>query len=105
MAENLLGQALWIILVLFVAIFYGVVIALKIVPTPAAATLLTVRGGDIHIKRGKLKPQAMQFVTDILAEAGVTKGFIAINSGNRVTFSRHIPPTIHQRLRNVLLNP
>jgi len=74
------------------------------VPPPNASTLLHVRQGAIRVKRGTLKPHAKEHVSEILSEAGVSRGFIAVTSGNRVAFSRHIPASVHQKLRNVLLN-
>jgi len=47
----------------------------------------------------------MNSLFDILQEAQVKSGFIAITSEARVKFSRNIPEAIHQQLRNVLLNP
>ena len=81
----------------FAAVWYGVV------PPPYASTLLRVQDGTIRVTKGQVKPFAREHVREILAEAGVARGFIAITN-NRVIFSRHIPAAVRQRLRNVLLN-
>lgn len=76
----------------------------RFVPPPHASTLLQIRAGSVSTTRGSLRPHAREHVTEILSEVKVSRGFIAITSGNRVIFSRHIPTSVHQRLRNVLLN-
>jgi hypothetical protein len=69
-----------------------------------AAMLIRVRSGQLHLARGSLQSHAREHVADILREAGISRGFIAVTSANRVVFSRTIPGHLHQRLRNVLLN-
>jgi hypothetical protein len=70
---------------------------------PGATTVVRIRAGDIRVERGQVKSMALEHVTDLLKEAGVTKGFIAL-SERRVSFSRSIPSQVRQRLRNVMLN-
>ena len=77
---------------------------LGFLPPPHATTLIRISGGQLYVTRGGLKAHAKQDVSEILRDAGVSHGFIAIARRNRVTFSRRIPTTVHQRLRNVLLN-
>jgi hypothetical protein len=74
------------------------------VPPPHAAILIRIRGGELHVSRGRVRAQTREFVLDILSQAAVTNGFIAVTPGNWVVFSRQIPRAVHQRLRNVLLN-
>jgi hypothetical protein len=95
---------MWLIPILCLAALAFAAVWLGFVPPPHASTLLRIRAGAIRTTRGSLKPHAREHVTEILTGAGVSKGFIAITPGNRVSFSRHIPGAIHQRLRNVLLN-
>ena len=92
-----------IIVLCLAAVAFGAVV-LGFVPPPNARTLVRMNGGSIRVVRGSLRSHARDHVSDILTDAKVSKGFIAITSGNRVTFSRTIPSAIHQRLRNVLLN-
>jgi hypothetical protein len=87
-----------LVVLVFAAICFG------FVPPPHANMLLRIRAGAIRATRGSLKPYAREHVTEILSEARVSSGFIAITPGNHVVFSRQIPTTVHQRLRNVLLN-
>lgn len=44
-------------------------------------------------------------MAEILDRAGVKNGFVALMPNARVKFSYQIPKAIHQRLRNVVLNP
>ena len=71
---------------------------------PHASIIIRVHSGGLRVTRGKLRPHARNDVADILSEAGIVRGFIAITPDQRVSFSRHIPSPIHQRLRNVLVN-
>ena len=91
-------------IVLLLLVAFGS-IGLGFVPPPTAGTLIYIRGDSLRISRGNLQPHVKENVCDILRDAKVTKGFIAITSGNRLMFSRRIPCQIHQRLRNVILNP
>jgi len=78
--------------------------ALGFVPSPMAETVVRLRGGKISMKRGTLRSQVRDDLAEVLTSAGVADGFICINGGGRVSFSRSIPSALHQRLRNVLLN-
>ena len=71
---------------------------------PHATTLVRIRDGKLRIRRGNMLPYAKGQVADVLREAGVSSCFIAVVPGNRVVFSRAIPSTVHQRLRNIILN-
>lgn len=69
-----------------------------------STTLLRISGGKLIIRRGRLQADARNHVSDMLRDAGVCRGFVAITSRNRIVFSRSIPSSLHQRLRNVLIN-
>lgn len=74
------------------------------IPPPHATTLIRIRDGTVSIRRGRVQSHAREHIADILRDAGVSTGYIAITPENWVAFSRRIPPGLHQRLRNVLLN-
>ena len=95
---------MWLIPIVCMALLAFAAVWFGFVPPPHASTLLHIRAGAVRVTRGSLRPYARQHVTEVLSEAGVSSGFIAITPGNRVAFSRQIPTAIHQRLRNVLLN-
>ncbi|MBI3867171.1 MAG: hypothetical protein HY299_01460 [Verrucomicrobia bacterium] len=75
-----------------------------LVPPAHAKTVLRMTSDGLRVTRGLVTATAREHAATILAEARVSKGFIAIAPGNRVLFSRSIPASLHQRLRNVLLN-
>lgn len=79
-------------------------VGLGFVPPPGAATVIRIASGRISLKRGQLRAQAREDLADVLSSAGIACGFIAMTGESRVHFSRNIPPELHQRLRNVLLN-
>lgn len=98
------ADPMWLIAILFTPAVAFAAIWLGFVPPPYAGTLLRVREGAIRVTKGQIRPHVREDVTEILAQAGVARGFIAITGSHRVTFSRNIPAAVHQRLRNVLLN-
>lgn len=75
-----------------------------LVPPPRAILLIKISEGKIKIRRGNLRPLTREFISEIFQMAEISRGFVAISSNNRVFFSWNIPKSIHQRLRNVLLN-
>jgi hypothetical protein len=87
------GATLW-----FLTMLFGVV------PPPDAKILIKIRHGQLRVTRGQVRAQSREFVVDILRQANVTNGFIAITYYKRAAFSRNIPRDTQQRLRNVLLN-
>jgi hypothetical protein len=95
---------MWVIIILGLIGAVALSVWLGLVPPPNAATLIRIKGGQIHLRKGQLRAYAKDHASEILASAGVSSGFIAITSHNSVVFSRQIPLAIRQRLRNVLLN-
>jgi len=95
---------LWLLPAIAVAALWFSAMSLGFIPPPNPKILIVIHSGHLHITRGVLRAQPREFVGDILQEAGVAKGFIAITHSKRAAFSRNIPREIHQRLRNVLLN-
>jgi len=74
-------------------------------PPPNARSLIRIRNGKCFVLKEALPHHVTSSVTEILRQEGVKKGFIAITPTGRVKFSHHIPKALHQRLRNVVLNP
>lgn len=95
---------IWLVIILGLAALACGAVWFGLLPPPHASTLVHVRHGSIRVTRGRLRPETREQVREILAEAGVARGFVAVTPGNRVAFSWRIPNTVHQRLRNVLLN-
>ena len=88
----------------FVCLAGWLAVALGVVPSPMAGTIVRFRAGKVSMKRGTLRSQVRDDLAEVLATAGVASGFICIGREGRVSFSRTIPAALHQRLRNVLLN-
>ena len=91
-----------ILAVLVVAIVFS--IANGWVPPPNAGTLIRIRDGKVQVPKGLLRSDAKIAVEEILHDADVAEGWIAIMGETGVVFSRRIPAGVQQRLRNVLLN-
>jgi hypothetical protein len=96
---------MWVVLVIAgLALLAIGAVWLGFIPPPHASTLIRIKGGRLVLRKGQLRPYARDHASEILLEAGVSDGYIAITPQNWVAFSRQIPSAIHQRLRNVLLN-
>ena len=94
----------WFLSALAVAALWLLAILLGFIPPPHAKILIRIRNGKIQVTRGQVRAQPREFVSDILQQARVTRGYIAITHYGKASFSRKIPRTVHQRLRTVLLN-
>ena len=81
-----------------------VAVLLGIVPPPHAITIIRYRDGQVQVGRGQIRSYAKDQVGDVLRDAAVSKCFIAITPANRVSFSWRIPSSVHQQLRNIILN-
>ena len=92
-----------VVIVILGLLFYATV-WLGFIPPPHAVIVLKIRNGAVQVTKGNLKGYARSNVVELLSTAGVSRGFIAITPAKRVSFSRQIPASLHQRLRNVLLN-
>jgi hypothetical protein len=94
---------LFVILITIVILVFAA-IELGLIPPFNARIIVRMRGGSLVFEKGRLPGNASEHVESILRGAGVREGYVAITSGQRIYFSRQIPPDVHQRLRNVLLN-
>jgi hypothetical protein len=93
---------IWIIPVLVAVGLLSVWLGL--VAPPHAVTIIRFSGGRALVSRGTVTAYARDQVGDVLREAGVSSCFIAVTPGKRVAFSRKVPSSFHQRLRNIMLN-
>jgi len=94
----------WLLAIVIVAIFGLLAVLLGFAPPPGTRTLIRIQNGQLRVTRGKVRAEPREFVSEILRQAGVMDGYIAITHYKRAAFSRNIPRNVHQRLRNVLLN-
>jgi len=91
-------------LVVIVASLWALFVKLGFFLPPYAVLIVRIREGKPQVTRGQLRSQTMEFISDVLQQAGVTKGFVVVTPGKKVYFSHNIPKEFHQRIRNVLLN-
>jgi len=66
-------------------------------------TYIEIHSGAARVRYGQVDTRALSTAADILRDAGVRTGYITISNDHRVAFSWHVPPALHQQLRNVLL--
>lgn len=78
---------------------------LGIFPPPNARCLIRIRNGAAFVSGESLPHHVLSSIADVLHTSGIKSGFIAIMPNGRVKFSCQIPKALHQRLRNVVLNP
>jgi len=69
----------------------------------AGETYIVIDHGTVRVRRGFIPERAMAALADTLRNAGVTTGNITMSKDNRVAISWHIPPALHQTIRNILL--
>lgn len=66
-------------------------------------TYIVIDAATVRVRRGFVPERTLAALTDTLRDAGVTSGHITITRDNRVAISWHIPPALHQVIRNILL--
>jgi hypothetical protein len=67
-------------------------------------TYILIDDGTLHLRKGWVSPRVLSALTDILREAGVSQGHITLSPDRRVSVSWHVPPALHQQIRNLLLS-
>lgn len=68
-----------------------------------SVSAISVADGRCGLRKGKLERRMLSDLSDELARSKVTRGEIWINGDGRIRFSDEIPPELHQRLRNILM--
>lgn len=96
--------ALAIRVVLLALVIWWVLVAFGIVPSPFSRTIIRIRKGSILVRGAELSPRAKEHVADIIRSAMVQGGFITLSASRSITFSREVPDSIRQQIRNILLN-
>jgi hypothetical protein len=66
-------------------------------------TYIVVDGSAVRLRRGFVPERTLTALADTLRQAGVSSGHITLTQDNRVAISWHIPPALHQTIRNILL--
>ena len=95
---------LFVRILILVGLAWWLLVGIGLLPSPFSRTTIRIRNGQIRIAGADLPSRAREYVADVVREAGLQGGFIAVSKARRVTFSRGIPEGIRQRLRNILLN-
>ncbi len=67
-----------------------------------ASTAIRIESGKAQCIKGSLRSQVLSDITDICQTKGVTSGEVWISSAGRITFSKAIPDSAHQRIRNIV---
>lgn len=73
---------------------------------PPTLFLLRIADGRVRVARGKVAGPMFDEARHICADARLTHGWVRGSRTRRgivLTFSRHIPPDVRQRFRNVWL--
>jgi len=90
--------------VLLVVVVWSLLVTFGLAPSPLSRTTIRIRNGQIRVDGAELSPRAKEYVADVVRDAMLFKGFITLSAGRRVGFSREVPESMRQRLRNILLN-
>ena len=67
-------------------------------------TYILVENGILRLRQGWIPARDLAMLADLLRDAGVSSGSITLAPDRRVAVSWHVPPALHQRIRNILLN-
>jgi hypothetical protein len=92
-----------ILLLIIAAIIGGTWLLNTYIAPPGARTVLKLVHGKLTVTRGSLSAQTQTYVQDVLRDAGLEQGSVAILANGRLWFSPSIPDTAHQQLRNLLM--
>jgi hypothetical protein len=100
-AEPETGPLVWVARVVIVTLLAGAVWwGLQ----PRYRFMVSIEGGIARSTRGLVTPVFLRAVSDLCGREGVSHGWIGgVQRGGRthLVFSRHIPPSCQQQLRNV----
>ena len=66
-------------------------------------TYILIDDGALRLRKGWVPSRVMTARADLLRDAGVSQGDIPLSPDRRVAVSCHVPPALHQKIRNVLL--
>jgi hypothetical protein len=67
-------------------------------------TYILIDDGTLHLRKGWVPARVLSALADLLRDAGVSRGHITLSPDRRVAVSWHVPPALHQQIRNVLLS-
>ncbi len=67
-------------------------------------TYILIEDGMLRLRKGWVSQRGMTALADLLRDAGVSQGYITLSPDRRVAISWHVPPALHQQIRNLLIN-
>jgi Protein of unknown function (DUF3634) len=67
-------------------------------------TYILIDDGTLRLRKGWVPARVLSALADLLRDAGVSHGHITLSQDRRVAVSWHVPPALHQQIRNLLLN-
>jgi hypothetical protein len=67
-------------------------------------TYILINDGMLRLRKGWVPARVLSALADLLRDAGVSQGHITLSQDRRVAVSWHVPPALHQQIRNLLLN-
>jgi hypothetical protein len=67
-----------------------------------AATSIDRREGQTTCLKGKLMQWQLDALTELFHTENLTDAKIRVSRAGHATFSANIPPSLHQRIRNIL---
>lgn len=68
-----------------------------------SVTAISFGNGRCEALKGNVKRSILSDLSGELTASGVTRGELWIQGNGRIRFSAEIPPELHQRLRNILV--
>jgi len=71
---------------------------------PRPAFVIRVREGKVSVARGRLSKKLLEDCQHLISESNIRRATIkGFSKAGRIKlrFSRHIPPSYHQRFRNI----
>ncbi len=63
---------------------------------------IQIREGTAFCAKGKMMNRLLNDISYLAADFNIAQGEIWINQAGKVSFSRDLPESIHQRIRNVI---
>jgi hypothetical protein len=67
-------------------------------------TYILIDDGTLRLRKGWVPARVLSALADLLRDAGVSRGHITLSPDRRVAVSWHVPPALHQQIRNLLLS-
>ncbi len=67
-------------------------------------TYILIDDGMLRLRKGWVPARVLSALADLLRDAGVSQGHITLSEDRRVAVSWHVPPALHQQIRNLLLS-